>query len=551
MFTLASLFSSALSFFLVTHNYVGPTASLGDTTVVGISHNQGATQAFLGIPFAKAPRFSPPAPHEPYPKQIDATEYGPACIQQNVTATATQAMLNVMALLNITVPVPKSQHEECLSVNIIRPSTATPNSQLPVAVFIYGGGFLFGDSETWDAMGRLMVEKSIENREDTIFVSFNYRLSAYGFIAGSQVKAEHAGNIGLRDQRAVLHWLQKHIGSFGGDPSKVILWGQSAGGTSASFQMLAYDGDNSDLFRGVFSQSGAPLPLGDIENGQHHFDDLAEKAGCGEENDKLLCLRTVPLESLRAAVDATDSFLSNKTLVLSWPPRADGEFLTDTPYQLIQDRKIAQVPLVIGNVDDEGTLFSLPTLGQIVNGPGFTSWVRAIWAPDLTDPETRSLSVHYPNNVFSGSPFDTGLNNTLNNTQYKRVSAFQGDMVFQAPRRFFAHELSQAGRDNVWVYLSKQYKATPVMGSSHGSDVNVNNGIYLMNEHVSKFANYLNPNLGGNSIIWPTYDHTDPQLYLFPKEDDGGNKPPPQIANDDHRALPFAFLTELAKKYPL
>ncbi|KAF9441554.1 alpha/beta-hydrolase [Macrolepiota fuliginosa MF-IS2] len=549
MFTPASLFSRILQFFLVAPSLVEPIVSLGDATVVGISHGQGITQAFLGIPFATAPRFNLPVPVGSYSGQIDATEYGPACIQQNVTATATKAMLDIMAQRNIRIPVPENQSEECLSINVIRPATATPNSQLPVVAWIYGGGFLIGDSETWDTMGRLMVEKSIENREDVIFVSFNYRVSAYGFLAGSQVKTDRAGNIGLRDQRAALHWVQKYISSFGGDPSKVILWGQSAGGTSAIFQMLAHDGNNSGLFRGVFSQSGAPLPVGDITNGQDHFDDLAEKAGCGGEADKLLCLRTVSLKDIRAAVDATDSFFSNKSLVLSWPPRADGEFLTDTPYKLIQDGKIAQVPLVAGNVDDEGTLFSLSTVYQILTAPKFISWVEAIWAPDMTEAESQNLTTQYPNNIFAGSPFNTGILNALN-TQYKRVAAFQGDIIFQAPRRFFAQELSKAG-SNVWVYLSQQYKKAPILGSSHGSDVNVTSHVYLMNEYVPKFANYLNPNLGGNVTVWPTYDHTDPKLYLFPKQDDKGNKPPPQVADDNHRSLPFAFLTELAKKYPL
>jgi len=286
-----------------------------------------------------------------------------------------------------------------------------------------------------------------------------------------------------------------------------------------------------------------------MERGQVHFDDLAERAGCGASPDKLQCLRTVDIEDLTAAIDASDSFFSEKSLVLSWPPRADGEFLTKPPYELVAEGKIAQVPLVTGNVDDEGTLFSLAPVDDVTNADEFMEWFETHWAPNATQAEKTTLIARYPNNRGDGSPFGTGDLNAIN-SQYKRVAAFQGDLVFQAPRRFFTKQLSEAGREDVWVYLSRRGKTTPYLGAFHGTDVNVKDKIYLLNDYVSKFANHLNPNLGGNATVWPTYDHEDPKLYLIPMAG-FGTPPPPRVEPDNHRVLPFEFLTELAKRHPL
>ncbi|KAF9483724.1 alpha/beta-hydrolase [Pholiota conissans] len=547
-----SWFGPLLQIISTIEDPTAPTVTLDNVVVTGKTLDN--VDSFLGIPFANAPRFGLPEPIT-YTEDIDATKYASSCVQHNLTVTATAAMLEFMENKDITLPVPEDQDESCLSINVIRPSTATETSNLPVVVWFYGGGFLIGDSETWDEMGNALVRKSVTAQEDTIYVSFNYRLSAYGFLGGDEVQAAGVGNLGLRDQREALKWVQQYISAFGGNPNKVILWGQSAGAISASLQMLAYNGSHENLFHGVFLQSGAPLPLGNISRGQDAFESLAAAVGC-TGSAKLECMRQVPFAELKAAVDATDGVFSESALLLSWRPSADGSFLLGNPQNLVQEGKVADVHVVAGNMDDEGTLFSIGKIGSIKTDAQFTEWIKSSWIPDATDAEKANVTDHqYINDVSKGSPFGTNTLNQYNsNTQYKRIAAFQGDMVFQAPRRFFVKELAgQTERQShIWVYLRRGAKL-PIIGSVHGGDVGENVANHnLLTDYVIKFANNLDPNLGTAGVLaWPKYTQAAPKSYLFPVIVLGFPAPKPKVEDDDHRDIPFSVLSEMGLKYPI
>ncbi len=144
--------------------------------------------------------------------------------------------------------------------------------------------------------------------------------------------------------------------------------------------MVANDGNHEGLFRGAFMQSGSPIPVGDITHGQVYYDAIAAETGCSSASDTLACLRSVPYATLKTAVDHTPfifdyqvnpvlqpnraqrSNVLSQSLALAWIPRADGVFLTDNPQKLVQDGKVANVPFITGDCDDEGTLFSLANL---------------------------------------------------------------------------------------------------------------------------------------------------------------------------------------------
>lgn len=142
-------------------------------------------------------------------------------------------------------------------------------------------------------------------------------------------------------------------------------WGQSAGGMSVALQMLTNDGNSEGLFRAAFMQSGSPIPVGDITRGQKYYDALVEQTNCSGSNDTLQCLREAPYDLLKAAVDKSPSIftyqvcglLYNMTrcnerypqsLDLAWLPRTDGDFIKETPQQLVFDGKVANVPFVTG-----------------------------------------------------------------------------------------------------------------------------------------------------------------------------------------------------------
>jgi carboxylesterase type B len=154
-------------------------------------------------------------------------------------------------------------------------------------------------------------------------------------------------------------------------------------------------------------------------------------------------------------------------------PRADGVFLTDHPQKLVSADKVARIPMVSGNCDDEGTLFSqsstnvtsvsphlhtyfLPTLPSALltmhthsNDGEFHTYVQTLWLPNATDAQLSPLYDAYPSDPSDGSPFNTSIASAITG-QYKRIAAFQGDAVFQAPRRYFMRQ--RVGKQPIWGF---------------------------------------------------------------------------------------------------
>jgi triacylglycerol lipase len=119
-------------------------------------------------------------------------------------------------------------NEDCLSINVVRPAGISPSKKLPVGVWIHGGGFFIGGScWPYNNLSHL-VNASQQAGKPIIAVSFNYRLGILGFLAGSELAAEGNVNLGLHDQRLALRWINENIASFGGDPEKVTIFGESA-----------------------------------------------------------------------------------------------------------------------------------------------------------------------------------------------------------------------------------------------------------------------------------------------------------------------------------
>ncbi|KAH9486207.1 Lipase 4 [Psilocybe cubensis] len=503
---------------------VSPTVTLDSATVTGI--NQGALSKFLGIPYAEPPvgelRFNLPRAVTSYNGSINATSYGPTCPQQTV-----KSPISLSQFFNFTVPFIKDpdrnvtrnstetpESEDCLTINVIKPLNASADAKLPVVV----------------------VDSNGEALEVTMIKAHGLS-TAWGFLASQEVQDAGVGNAGLVDQYVALQWVQKYISVFGGDPSKVTLWGQSAGAISASMQMLAYGGNSSDLFRGAFMQSGAPIPVGNLTGGQQYYDQLVNATNCTDSDNTLSCLRNVPQDQLKAAVDDTPNYFSYDALVLAWSPRADGVFLQDNPQKLVQEGKIVNVPVVSGNVDDEGTLFSLSSR-NVTTDEQFREYVSTVWVPGASESELEPLWDYYPSTLSQGSPFNTSNFNDIT-PQYKRISAFQGDVVFQAPRRFFLQNIS--GKQKIWSYLSWRLKFVPVLGSFHGSDLEIN----LLDDYLVRFVNNLDPNGPSPRLTWPEYTTESPQLYTFPIT---GR---PELSQDTYREAPMQYLMNLSLSHPL
>lgn len=523
----------------------GTTVTLDNGTFTGLA--TGPVIQFLGIPFAQPPtgslRYRLPQEIQPYTGNHLATAFGPACPQQNTNLPIPPGLpsqaINMIVNAGINAVFPDD--EDCLTINVIKPAIASPSSKLPVVVWIYGGGWERGTASFPLYDGSLVVSRSIALGTPIIFVSMNYRLTGFGFLASKEVKAAGIGNLGLQDQRQALRWVKKYIGAFGGDPNKVTIWGESAGAISVSLHMLANNGNTEGLFRAAFMQSGSPLPVGDITNGQELYDTIVSETGCSNSQDTLDCLRNLPYTTLKAAIDKSPGIFDYQSLRLAWPPRADGTFITDNPQKLIQQGVVANIPFVTGDCDDEGTLFSFSTL-NVTTESQFRDYVQGTFWQGVGSSDVDHLATLYTADATQGSPYDTGFTNVLT-PQYKRLASFQGDAVFQAPRRFFLK--NRSGKQNTWVYLSKRFKTDPILGSMHVSDLfNIYGGEELTN-YLINFVVKLDPN-GLGLFPWPKYTTSNPQMLTF-----WDGLIPATITQDTFRQEGIDFITQIGLAHPL
>ncbi|KIY52459.1 alpha/beta-hydrolase [Fistulina hepatica ATCC 64428] len=520
-----------------------PTVTLDNATVTG--YTSGSISYYLGIPFAQPPtgdlRFRLPESIDGYAEDFDATSYSSACPQQSVSVPLPSGLISEITdyIVDTLYADVFPDSEDCLYLNVVVPETANETSNLPVLVWVFGGGFELGDPSLYD--GGIIVQRSIDLGIPLIYVSMNYRLSTFGFLASQEVMDAGVGNLGLQDQRESFRWVQNYISAFGGDPDKVTIWGQSAGAISVALHMVTNGGDTEGLFRAAFMQSGAPIPVGNITHGQKYYDQIVEDTGCSGDSDTLECLRGVSYDTLVDAMNNSPFFFAYQSLDLAWLPRVDGVFLTDLPQQLVADGVIADIPFINGNNDDEGTLFSLSTL-NITTDDEFYDWVQEYFLPNATEDQLDELLELYPSTLADGSPYNTSDLDTLS-TQYKRIASFQGDVVFQSVRRYFLEHT--ADKQNVWSYLNKRLKWVPYLGSFHGSDLLQVYGDEELTDYLIRFAVNLDPN-GDTDIEWPQYTTASPQMLMM--QDD--LLEPLTTTEDTYRKAPMAYLNELTLTNP-
>ncbi|RPD58717.1 alpha beta-hydrolase [Lentinus tigrinus ALCF2SS1-7] len=519
----------------------GPTAQLDHATVVGVRN--GSLESFLGIPYAEPPvgnlRLSLPQMIGSYNGTLDATMYGHPCIQSGLNMFAgfpPEVMQGLEPLADaLTVSANVSESEDCLNLNIVRPANVSADAKLPVVVWMYGGGFVSGSNAIDLYNGTGFVQRSIEINEPVIYVALNYRLHVFGFLGGKEIKEAGVGNLGLQDERAALRWVHKFIHAFGGDPSKVTIWGESAGSISVFFNLFTNSGDPEGLFRAGIMSSGTAVPTGDITELQGVYNTVVDQVGCTNATDTLACLRTVPADSL---LNASNAVSSNN--VIPFLPRADGVFVQMPPLQLHSKGKIADVPFIMGNVKDEGTFFSFSSL-NLTTDEEFANLLSSLWFPGSLPSDMSTLLEVYPSDPAAGSPFDTGDANAFS-PQFKRFAAAQGDWIFQAPRRSSIETLS--AKRTVYYYLSARGNF-PGLGDFHGSDLLNAFGPGDMTDYFIHFVNHLDPNGASTRVHWPTYK---PSTRLTLQFNEGSV--PINVTVDNWRLAGMKEISSLSLRFP-
>jgi para-nitrobenzyl esterase len=234
--TFGFLSSLAISAIAVAETLAAPVAAQTIATQSGIvsGSTKNDVTIFKGIPYAAPPtgdnRWRAPQPVSAWIGERDATSFGTDCAQGHVPQDAA--------------PIATTPHEDCLFLNVWKPASARANAGLPVMVWIYGGGFVNGGSSPAVYSGKNFAGDGV------VFVSLNYRLGRFGFFAHPALEKEgFGGNFGFLDQIAALKWVQANIAAFGGDPARVTVFGESAGGMSVHMLL------QSPLARGLFHQA--------------------------------------------------------------------------------------------------------------------------------------------------------------------------------------------------------------------------------------------------------------------------------------------------------
>lgn len=272
-----------------------------------------------------------------------ATQHGPLCLGSQ---TPSDSILG--------------DSEDCLFADVFTPAfVAGPDgtlslnkTKLPVFLWITGGGYtqLFNSNYN----GTYLVQ---ESGNDIVVVTFNYRVGPFGFLAGEQVAANGSLNNGLLDQRFFFQWVQQHIDKFGGDPSHVTLDGTSAGAGSVLHHLTAYSGRNDNLFQAGISDSLFVPFQPNCSFYQYQFDAFANATGCASDPDPLACLRAANSSTLQAANIGYPYPNHTTAAIFPYGPCVDGDLIADTTDNLLTAGKFIQVPLLLGNDQDEGSLF--------------------------------------------------------------------------------------------------------------------------------------------------------------------------------------------------
>jgi para-nitrobenzyl esterase len=295
-------------------------------------------RAYLGVPYAKAPvrelRWQAPQPIR-WEGVWNADRTGPECIQ----------VLRQHDINHYFGEEPSA--EDCLYLNLWTPAHAKAGAKLPVIVFIYGGGGTIGSA------GMAHYDGENVAKHGAVYVNFNYRVGILGFMAHPELTREqggHSGDYAYLDQNAALRWIHDNVATFGGDPGRVLIAGQSAGAASVAAQIM------SPLSKGLFSSAMMSSGCNFTRDGMP----LAEAERLGLDIQKrlgaadLAALRNLPADKILAQQAETQNLNNNPGVVVS--AVIDGHFWPGTKAQMLAEHAGSAVPIIAGSNGDDNDI---------------------------------------------------------------------------------------------------------------------------------------------------------------------------------------------------
>eukprot|EP01062_Namystynia_karyoxenos_P013060 TRINITY_DN146_c2_g1_i1.p2 TRINITY_DN146_c2_g1~~TRINITY_DN146_c2_g1_i1.p2 ORF type:complete len:598 (+),score=191.61 TRINITY_DN146_c2_g1_i1:148-1941(+) len=441
----------------------GPTLTLPDGKLTGRTDKKSGVDIFWSVPFAEPPegdlRFAPPVPAKPWNGTRDSTMPPRWCPQIHLTH-------------NFFFGV-----EDCLYLDVYVPPGVKPGDKVPVMFWIFGGAWIIGDPmELGWYDGR-----NIAKQQNVIMVAPSYRVNSLGLLALDSMMEEHgtAGSMWLLDQQLALKWTQRNIHLFGGDPDKVTIFGESAGGCAVLGQLAMPS--SRGLFRAAIAESalaGTDDVWVPLKNATAWGRNWAKEVGCGQEGAaQLACLRSKPLKDVLNPLilwrtkypDAAPGTLPLLMPVLPWFPVVDGNVVPACPHELAAKGQITDVPLLIGTNHNEGTIFA-PLIPLIVPGttlPLMKSGLRKTLEHFMPPQAVDMVLKEYPPS--SGGSF-------LDPLRYTRIAAhIIRDWLFICAGRRLVRLMNGAGRKNAVRVYHFTYKMHGVLdklgGDYHTSEL--------------------------------------------------------------------------------
>ncbi|KAK4245491.1 lipase 4 [Corynascus novoguineensis] len=508
-----------------------PVATTRNGTYVGRYLAEFSQDLFLNIPFAKAGRLENPSPYDESWEGLRSAEwYGNIC----PCPASPRSIRNA----NVT-----GKSDDCLNLNIIRPSQGTlkrKDEKLPVAVWLYGGGFADGFGADLNSNFSWIVQASVAQDMPIMAVTLNYRVGFLGFPGGNEVTAAGVTNLGLKDQRQALRWVQENIEAFGGDPHKVTVWAQSAGANSVAYQLLAYGGKTDEkLFRGAIMSSGS-IGIGNAvrpnrEDAVQGYQAILNATNCLGAEDTLDCLRTAPLDQVFDAGEAT-------TTRPTWWPTVDGDFIAHPPSEQLEAGDFPHdVSILAGTNDDEG--FVLANL--LGPATGTEDELRQLLKTAFKFARNKTIEAvlwAYPSDVpsppyalpMSATPrFCSALeaiNKTCGGVQYRRLAAITGDYGLIHGRRDMARKFASLNmtaytyRFDTWPIsfpIQTQYETQPGFGG-HSTEYSYffrfprDYELYGNNPPVAKSSSHLALSHAISAMLIAYVYTGDPNSVLIP-----------------------------------
>ncbi|CAG2171018.1 unnamed protein product [Oppiella nova] len=424
-----------------------------------------AVYAFLGVPYARPPldelRFAAPQPMKRWTGVRTATQFTPMCPQVIIPKSIVD--MNYIS---------ENISEDCLSLNIWTPEVR-PKKLRTVMVWIHGGGFLYNSANIHEKDGRVLA-----NYGDVVVVTINYRVGVFGFL---NTRTEEApGNMGIYDQSMALNWIKDNIVAFGGDPNKIVPFGESAGAISIGILMTF--NRTRGLFSRAITQSGSfllPQTSQTFENSKK----FAKLVGCLDDEedeyvnpfslDTIECLKTTDFDQL---MNVSNSFLS--TSVMAFMPSIDSyyEDISSPVDYLLEDNSYSNVnELLTGLVRNEGSFFVYILNPNIFKLDSY---------PELrTLQETREMFINLVKNrtdiredmlSFVAKNYIKGPQSDSPEKNIERLIEAFGNSVMNCPTIYLADELV-ARNKTVYMYLydhrPKSSQFGEWLGTVHYTDV--------------------------------------------------------------------------------